>query len=237
MVNQRNIVLCFIVFILISFSQIANAQANDDKNFEGDRISFPFNINVKDGNNNTYCIPAGSTLLGMGPISTDGTLTVLNKKKIIEDCSKEKKEVSTIVALIIDKDTMDKYKPNRFGLTYGTLVVPFKYHLYGSKEFNGDCAVGPYLGYRFDKNGWWGLDFKLVGFAGASAVKVNQTVNGNETTQTLAAFSYGGGVIFEVKHEFQMGIIAGWDQVSDSAKYEDNGKLWVAVGLGYSFSK
>ncbi|MGA2782616.1 MAG: hypothetical protein ABSF13_11975 [Smithella sp.] len=230
MVNQRNIVFYFIVSMLVFFSQITDAQVNDDKNYEGDRISFPIKVTVKADKD--YCIPAESTLLGMGVLDDNRGLDVKIKKGTTE-C--DKTIVPDNVVGTIDSATMKK-NHSRFGLTYGTLVVPFKYHLYGSKEFNGDSTVGPYLGYRFDKNTWWGIDLKLVGFAGASAIKVNQTVNGNATTQTLAGFSYGGGLISEIKHEFQMGLIFGWDQVSDSAKYEDNGKLWVAFGLGYSFS-
>ena len=97
-------------------------------------------------------------------------------------------------------------------------------------------TIGPYLGYRFDENDH-GYGVKAILFTGASAVTVNQTVNGKETTQNLAGFSFGGGFIGQVKNEFQLGIILGVDRVSESAKYEDNGKVWVAVGLGYSFSK
>jgi len=254
MLNQKNIVLYFIVLSIFALSQIANATEipNDNNNYLGDKISFPVNITVKD-NNKEYCIPAGTTLWGLGAADTNGGIYVYMKKTpkkncdglSITDSTPVPKTDSTPLAktvapinskLSIDKATLTNPLPNRFGLTYGALVVPFKYHLAGSKEFKGESAIGPYLGYRFDENSY-GFGVKAILFAGGSTVAVSQTVDGNKTTQSLACFSYGLGFIGQIKNDFQLGIIFGSDRVGESAKYEDNGKVWVAVALGFSFSK
>ena len=72
MVNQRNIVIYFIVSSLVFFSLIANAEenANDKNNYVGDRISFPVDIDVTYTTSGLtqgihYCIPAKTTLMGL----------------------------------------------------------------------------------------------------------------------------------------------------------------------------
>jgi len=39
-----------------------------------------------------------------------------------------------------------------------------------------------------------------------------------------------------VKGAFQMGVVVGADRVNKNAGYEDNGKTWLAVELGFAFS-
>lgn len=113
--------------------------------------------------------------------------------------------------------------------------MPFKYYVSGDKEFKSGGTIAPYLGYRFDQN-YLGVGVKLVGFLGGAGVPVEQEVDGEKKTQTLAGLSYGLGVIGTIKGDFQLGLILGADKVSKSAKYNNNGKLWVAVGVGFSFA-
>ena len=157
--------------------------------------------------------------------ATDGTTKVDPKNRVVP-----KNEV-----ILIEKDHLQGYGVQRWGFTYGALVVPFKYHLEGSRSFEGNSTVGPYLGYRIN-NQKVGLSVKAVGFIGAAAIRVNRTdENGNSDDETLAGFSYGVGAIGEVKSEFQFGIVFGQDRVSDGSDYEDNGKWWGAVALGFNF--
>jgi hypothetical protein len=138
--------------------------------------------------------------------------------------------------LNIPKATIDQTPPNRSGLCYGALLVPYKYHFTGSKEFNTNTTVAPYMGYRIDKE-TLGRSLELILFTGAADISVPQTTNGQTTTQTLAGFSYGGGIIGKLKDSFQYGIVIGADRVSANANYNDNGKPWIAIEIGYSFSQ
>ncbi|MFZ2652265.1 MAG: hypothetical protein WA210_19380 [Burkholderiaceae bacterium] len=227
--------------LLIALSAGAQAAPNDEKNYRGDRISFPVDITAtldSDAGGKTVCIPANTTLQGLGSGKNTGDISVRIGKVFgdVTDCKDTSKTVPKTVGINIAKQTLDSYIPDRFGLTYGALVVPFKYHYSGSKEFKGGSTVGPYLGYRFDRN-TIGLGLKFVGFLGGSAIAVDQVVNGTTTTQNLAGFSYGYGFIGQVKNEFQLGVVVGKDRVSQSAGYADNGKSWVAISLGFAFSE
>ncbi len=208
---------------------------NDNDNYTGDRLSFPVNVNAKytgaDDNEYGVCIPAKTTLRGLGR-SHDNKIHVRLATFLddVDDCSKESKIPKNVAMRIAIDDIA--YKPNRYGLTYGALFVPYKYHFSGSKEFNSDSTIGPFMGYRFDAN-TVGFGVKLIGFLGGSMISV---IDDNNKTQSLAGFSYGIGIIGELKNDFQLGMVLGQDRVSDGSNYEDNGKWWGAIALGFSFA-
>lgn len=150
-------------------------------------------------------------------------------------------------------DTLTTFKPNRYGLAYGALAVPFKYQLTGKKEFQGSATVGPYVGYRFDRQGWAGYGLTVMAFAGAANVKGEETekktntttdANGDTTTTVskdedstnLAAFSYGFGLLGTVKGGFQLGAVLGFDHADSGKGFKYNDKPWLAVQIGYEFS-
>jgi hypothetical protein len=134
----------------------------------------------------------------------------------------------------ITQDQMQRSPPSRYGLTYGLLAVPFKYHLTGAKDFTGSATLGSYLGYRTDHSGN-GFGLAFVGFVGGSSIPVTSDVNGKTTTQNFAGLSYGLGIVGTVKGNFQCGAVLGFDRVSSSANYQYNGKAWLGFQLGYSF--
>ena len=132
----------------------------------------------------------------------------------------------------IDLAEIQKHAPNRYGLAYGALVVPFKFQLTGAHDFTGSATVGPYLGYRFAHESY-GWAMTLAGVAGASNISVTK----GGSTQQLAGFSYGGAVMVEIKGGFQAGAVLGFDSVGSSQGFQYNNKPWLALELGYSFSQ
>ena len=138
-------------------------------------------------------------------------------------------------AIQIDAKTVVLLAPSRNGWTYGGLAVPYKYHPKGSKSFTGAATLAPYMGYRFDRYGS-AFGMKIIGFAGISQVDVIQNVDGEEVSQSLSAFSYGGGVLGEINKSVQAGIVIGKDRVSDSANYTDNGETWISLAIAFPFS-
>jgi len=249
LITQGILVMKWQLTILILLSSVASSYIaaeedgiNDDKNFLGDRISFPINIKAayekNDGTQQDICIPASVSLRGLGKVDNDTLIVKLATiKETVKDCSDEGIDIPSYHKITLPSEVMTKLTPNRFGLTYGSLVVPYKYHVSGSKSFNGNSTIGPYLGYRFDKNGTLGAAVKVVAFVGGSVTEVTRTVDGEEKTDSLAGLSYGLGLIGEIKNEFQFGAVAGADRVSAGSGYDDNGKIWVALALGFSFSK
>ncbi len=249
-----------VTLILLGTSCAALAQEtrNSEDNFFGDRISFPVNVRGKlyDAQKpvgqqlgEAVCIPAGTALRVGGNTATVKVDSTTEKKgRIVHlssyssrlpQCDQAPNTAEKYVAkekIFLAEEEFANVGLDRFGYTYGGLVVPYKYHVNGSKEFRAGSAIGPYIGYRFDRN-TIGLGIKAIAFAALSTVAVEQTVGGETKSQSLSGFSYGLGFIGQVKGDFQMGLVVGWDRVSRSANYADNGKAWVAITAGFDFLK
>ncbi len=205
------------------------------------------------------CVPAFSTLEGIGNANVNKKVSIVFRVTYVAPVKTTPDPISRMLGGVptpTDSDTcpdknwvrigdivtlplnqIESIPPERYGLTYGALMVPFKYQLRGDRgALGGNAAVGGYLGFRQDRSGITGLALQYVVFLGASSVPVTQIVDGAATTQNLAGLSYGIGILGRVKGDFQFGLVVGADQVSKSADYINRGKPWVALSLGFSFS-
>jgi hypothetical protein len=226
--------------------------ANSDKDYSGKRIKFPVQIiaTVTDAPNgkNRVCIPAETGLRGMSALTASGILVTLRRPEGIDDkaavtfSKKCKTELDVKLddafehPLIIAKTDVDALRADVNGLSYGLLFVPFKYHFSGSKDFKSSGSVGPYAGWKTESAGW-ASSLEVAGFLGLSSVAVEQNVDGKTTKNDLSALSFGVAFIGRIRQNFQVGLVIGADRVSASSKYVDNGKPWIAVSVGYSFSQ
>lgn len=225
------------------------------------------------------CIPGGTYLRGIGQKSSVDQLFVVDcnwhqffaslpwgfcgDKDVYECGYKEDKAGSPCtrenhcipagsqIKLTLDQLGPNATPPDRYGFTYGALVVPFKFELTGQKEFKGSASLAPYMGYRlgFESSGIE-LAFPVV-FAGISNVSATKTTTtttaatattpasstDSTSTSDLAAFSYGAGVIGILKQTFQFGAVVGFDHVGSGQGYQYNDKPWLAVEVGYQFSQ
>jgi hypothetical protein len=134
----------------------------------------------------------------------------------------------------ISSDDMDN-ATYRSGFRYGALVVPFKMQLTGAKTVTGSSSLGGYLGYQ-SPLGDVGLNATPILFAGASDISTSTTSGTTTSSQTLAGFSYGAGLLFDVKDDFHVGLVLGFDHVSSAQKYQYNDKPWISFEIGYSFA-
>ena len=220
------------------------APINDKTNYLGDKIKFQTDMYVekvdmksKNKDVSPACVPAFSTLRGIGTLKVGADTRpafIITNVEGGGSCDDKKVRVNDVV--LVKLEDLNSTPPDRYGLTYGALLVPFKYHLGGSKSFTGSTSVGGYLGFRQDRSGRTGLALEYIGFIGAATVPVAQTTNGQSTTQNMSGVTYGIGILGTVKGSFHMGVVFGADRVNASAHYEDNGKPWVAVEIGYAFS-
>lgn len=222
----------------------------DKSNYEGDRVTFavPLDVDLREGSGDKeHCartLPAGLGLRGVGPKTTDGSQLFVIQcywKSDLEKCQKVKRctqeqtiDTSPGAYVLISDSVLSQSAPDRWGWSYGALVVPFKFQLTRNREFTGSASVGPYLGYRFDKQGTLGWSLELVGFVGASNVSATDT---NGSTKNLAGFTYGLGLLGVVKGNFQLGGVLGFDHVGSGQGFKYNDAPWLAVELGYSFSQ
>lgn len=126
----------------------------------------------------------------------------------------------------------------RTGWTYGVLALPYKYHL-DDKSFSSGVSVGPYIGRRIDA---WGAGYTVAATMAIGTVTGTSTdTAGNTTSPTLAAFTFAGGVMFDVSKgskPFKAGLFVGRDVVGrdSGVMYPHNRKTWIAVQLGYDFT-
>ncbi|MFZ6769971.1 hypothetical protein ACO0LM_23195 [Undibacterium sp. Di26W] len=227
--------------------------ASDNDDYLGDRIKYGYSRSaykvdmLSDKKTLTLvCVPQYFTLKGIGKLSVkldpakDSKLenafvvTGVESKKIDSKLCEGTTTIALGEVVVFSQNETASTPPDRYGLTYGTLMVPYKYHV-GSKNFSGGTSVGGYLGYRQEKSGL-GLGLQWVGFVGAGQIPVTQSVNGQDKTQNLTGFSYGLGILGTVKDKFHMGFILGADRVNTDAGYKDNGKPWIAIEVGYAFS-
>jgi hypothetical protein len=256
---------------------------NSENNYQGDRVSFPYNMTVTvdpgygqpKGN---QCLKAGAKLRGLGPaVTSGGTIPLVDFVPIT--CSpafglgengllgtgilKSKDDCNLLCPatdaggaapsfqpipygskIEIPLTDVQNSSPSRYGLAYGGLAVPFKFQLTGNHQLTSSATIGPYLGWKFDTGYGWAMT--AAAFAGVSNNAVPKTTNtptskgkttvSSSNTQT-AGFSYGGGLLVEVKGGFQGGLVLGFDTVGGGQNFQYDNKPWIALQLGYSFSQ
>ncbi|MDO8934114.1 MAG: hypothetical protein Q7U97_17110, partial [Rhodocyclaceae bacterium] len=134
---------------------------NDQSNYLSDRINFQFAKFVRrldmrlEGKTATPgCAPAGTSFKGIGKATVTGAnpaipqpiFTVTAVPDVVAEaanhaerarCPANTTRVQVGDIVMLEADDMLITPPDRFGLTYGTLMVPFKYHLKGNKDFTG----------------------------------------------------------------------------------------------------
>jgi len=225
--------------------------AKSSEDYTGKRISYPVDVmaTLNGDDAKKICIPAYTPLRGLSKSTAAGLLVtsrdesalskLFGKKHPNKECDEPTQGQEYIgherQVLVIDKKDVDRLPADVSGLSYGLLVVPFKYHIKGSKDFKGSGSIGPYAGYKTESSAW-GASVEFVGFGGLSSVPVEDVVDGKSKTTDVSAFSYGAGVIGRIRDNFQLGVIIGADRVGKNVNYPDNGKAWIAISVGYAFS-
>ena len=159
------------------------------------------------------------------------------------DCpTSEKKDQIDSLVLLHETYTVSKKKlmelgVNRSGWVYGALLVPFKYH-FDDKSFSSASTIGPYLGYSM---GGFGFDTAFVVSIGLSSLVVANE-NGSGDTSTLQGFSYAVGFIGSANKNndpVHFGVLVGVDRAGSNSTvpYKHEGEPWVAVQIGFNFTK
>lgn len=226
--------------------------ASDDSKFVGDHLRLRTNVHkFHDVNDNSappkdYCAPV-ATRLDVGSETTDQvTVRVLkmlddtatgDDKIALEACkSGHESLVNTYTSYTLAKTELAENEYTRTGVSFGGLVVPFKYRLGKSKELVSSSAVAPYFGFR---TGWGqslGLTVTPVVAAGLSLVPVTDSTN--KTTATKAAYTAAVGfrVTSSKNDTFSAGLLFGRDFLNKADRDTDPTvkKPWASFYLGYA---
>jgi hypothetical protein len=225
--------------------QFVDNAPSDLTNYLGDLIEYPVVTVGKhfllgsDQAPKRACIPKKAKLkaIGKGKLGTEDTERIVFKVRSVPTnnsdsaCTSEEwvQEGDTVA---LDSKLLQSVPPDRYGWTFGTLFVPYKYQLRGDRSMSGGSTLGGYLGWRTARPG---VSLQFVVFAGATKVDVPETKDGKTEVKSLAGFSSGVGILGSVKDGFKMGFVVGTDRVNRSAGYTNNGKTWVSLSLGYDF--
>jgi len=213
----------------------------DRANFRGDCLRLTTPIKAE-GNG----LPADATLLYVVSQTDDGKMLNVVKGDAWLDgapgfgglfCGPADETHKTEVSTISVKDVIDSGARRR-GLVYGMLLTPYKYYPH-SRQLVGAASIGPYIGTRTE---FAQGALSLVVSAGMGNVTgISTDAKGATKEVSLASLSLAAGAIFEIsksKNPFRLGVLVGTDRVRPGTRvtYENNGKTWVALQLGYDFT-
>lgn len=139
---------------------------------------------------------------------------------------------------IVDRTTERTYAWGRpsWDLAAGVLLLPIKMRL-GDFDFSRDVTIGTVVGPRWRLSPTRNVFLSLLGGAGIAAVTLDSgSTNGAVRESTdRAAVAITFGPMLEI-NSFQMGLLFGWDRISNPNRddWVHHGKPWVSLGLGYS---
>ncbi|PAM95726.1 hypothetical protein B4N84_06410 [Flavobacterium sp. IR1] len=150
--------------------------------------------------------------------------------------------------LFLNKNDFDRLKKDHFpkrtwGLIISAMTVPFKIRpktgerkssLYNS-NWNAGTFIGCRLGFLNDVLGISAGGFLEVSSLNQTSAENTSIIDNSSTT--MSALNYGGGILIDLSRKFQMGAIVGWDHgygdLSSTYIYQD--KAWFALSLNFNF--
>lgn len=222
---------------------------SDKTNYLSDRIKFSFATAVSAVDmtvagdakaTSPACAPAFTTFSGIGTVKVGSDTHPLFRVTSVPEAGAARCKAGKLVTaedvVFISQNAIDSTPPDRYGFTYGGLIVPYKLQLSGDRGLSGKASVGGYVGFRQDRSGLTGLALQYVVFLGGASIAVPQTVDGKLVTQDISGLSYGVALLGTVKGEFRIGLVLGADRVNKSVNYANNGKPWLALSVGYDFT-
>jgi hypothetical protein len=142
----------------------------------------------------------------------------------------------TDVSYSMRKSDLAAYRVMRTGLSFGALVIPFKYRLGDEKELVSSPAIAPFVGFRTAWLQSLGITFTPVAAAGLSLVPV-PTADGKETENKAAyTVALGFRVSSSKNQKFTAGLLYGRDFLStrETAGQPKLKKPWLSIYLGAS---
>jgi len=138
-------------------------------------------------NPRNICITPDVILRGAGQNAAGDVHFVIvscyTKKNCRTDCDGNPIPDGSVIT--ITRAQIAEHPPDRNGLSYGALVVPFKFQLTGAHQFTSSASLGPYCGYKWDLETLGGAVTVGV-FAAISNNAVTQTTNTQTTSPTPA---------------------------------------------------
>lgn len=153
-----------------------------------------------------------------------------------DTCGVNAKPVDDRSTYTITKAGANGLATKQTGLTFGTLVVPFKFRLGSNNKLVSSSTIAPYLGWRYSRFQGYGTDVIPVMAAGLALVPITNPVTGENETKTGFSTAFGLTLTNVKSANFSAGILVGRDFLSksDHALDASSKKVWISIWLGLS---
>lgn len=168
------------------------------------------------------------------PATTD-LLLIDNERAALAQCGEDQR-VRLGTQYVLPREVLMRHDFVRTGVSFGGLVVPFKYRVGRDKELVSSATVAPYVGFR---TGWmqsFGLTFTPVLAAGLSLVPVPDAASSSTTTKPAYTLALGIKLSSSKNDAFTAGLLYGRDFLnkSDVAADPKLHKPWLSFYVGAS---
>ena len=246
------------VAALFSSSGIAESPSKppafvgDEDKLSGDHLLLRSTVRgFSDGSKTEKCALKYSKLAVVS--EKDGSVTVvfyeLSKRKDIEDAKDAKvwaaiesycpeaERVNTATPYSITRAKLEEFGFRRTGVSFGGMVVPFKYRLGGDRKISASSTIAPYVGWRTALLQGYGVSFTPIFSAGLGLVPITDPTTNQ--TETKTAFSIATGLVMtsSKNQKFNAGLVIGRDYLSNADRERDPNvdKVWLSFYVGLAF--
>lgn len=214
-------------------NKLTNPYPSDNNKYDGDILKLLVDVpnfkKVGDPKASNIIAPKGTEIT----VTKDDGTTLSVRVKSLSD-TKEVQFINENTQYLIDKADLQQYSFKRKGITFGGLIVPFKFYLGSDKKITSSSTVAPYIGYS--NSSFYGLTMTPIVSAGLGLVPITNSTT--KSTETKAALSTAIGlVVTSSKSEsFNAGVLIGKDFLGEIDRKNDPsvGKLWMSFYVGYA---
>ncbi len=234
---------------LPAFAQNSTPLPSDENKLVGDHVRLLTNIGgfkPFPTGSGEFCAPAGSRL---AVSDEDGTtlyvrfLSITNEddtflgasfKEALKQCPPAMR-VNDFTAYKLARTSLQHLDYRRSGISFGGLVVPFKFRLGSSKELVSSASIAPYVGFRTASFAF-GLSFTPVLAAGLSLVPVADPSTNSTSSKSAYTLAIGFRLASSKNENFNAGFLIGKDYLSAADRALDPSvtEKWISIYLGYS---
>jgi hypothetical protein len=222
--------------------------AGDNDIFDGDILKLYTNVAefevIGDDLDAKHCAPKGSVLA----VTSDRNdlLSVRFKKvppgkdhALMEETPSEdavnkcKPIVNDYTQYEIGKGVLLRHAFRRSGVTFGALVVPFKFYVSGDRTITTSSTIAPYIGFRLPQS--FSLTVTPIASVGLGLVPVTDASSGETETKSALSAAFGFAVKSSKNDAFNAGFLVGRDFLSKADEKADPNlrKAWFSLYVGY----
>lgn len=219
---------------------------SDENRLDGDHLTLRVNISpfypLGEAAASARCAPKDSKIAitkDAGDVVTLRFLSVPDDKELGANSAAAQAcpagdRVDDATQYSISRNVLLDYDVYRSGVTFGALVVPFKFYLGGDKKISASSTIAPYVGFRGPAP--FGLTFTPVLSAGLGLVPVSNPDTGKTDTKTALSTAVGMVLTARKNEAFNAGLLLGKDFLGRADREIDPtvGKAWFSIYVGYS---